>query len=586
MYLEEEIKMIESNIRAHQKKRRRLSDIPRKRGKLGRSRTGIHELDKDNRNPKKELLNIAKYQEQLEVERRKYIKINEGKFFLPVQKSLKSTNAAIEIVKSNPPGSIDLFWEAVNIFPKKFGLNFLFNLGKSQIENGNVKDGLWHLYLYIEQASKANPIRETLINFLSLNEDLKSGNLVGYRFTMKDDDIVFDHIIPASINITVPLPYRAPIDLQIQDKGKTPDMGELVLEEYEFLIQLVEDSTENRYEIAIPRKYIVNFTASFLPVLQEEELFFDYLLDFEILNFENQLFNLKNNQLSNSLKAEETGDELHTIVPVVQVTVPDTKRDLFIIEFSQFIERFILPQKNILDTVEEKVKELNLLIEEENDLAEYENKMSMDVDFQEYIEPHAKYYAELHILLFNFKQNVKDPFGTRQPIFYFESYNRYLDLYGDKYILFKVPQAMIDRMKRELKEKLEKQNLLDRIMNQKVKKKIGERWNEVEEELVSESDSAFLSMRKCLELLTEAHLMKLGLQVHTQKSLAERIEYCRRFITSAIWNDMYDIKDIGNNAAHDSINSFTFINNKKQESKVIYSKFVRIIKYYINNIGI
>jgi hypothetical protein len=70
------------------------------------------------------------------------------------------------------------------------------------------------------------------------------------------------------MNLHVPLPYRKLIDLQIQDKGKTPEMGELVLEEFEFLVQIVGVSYDNKYEIRIPRRHLVNFISSFLPVLQ------------------------------------------------------------------------------------------------------------------------------------------------------------------------------------------------------------------------------------------------------------------------------------------------------------------------------
>jgi hypothetical protein len=76
-------------------------------------------------------------------------------------------------------------------------------------------------------------------------------------------------------------------------------------------------------------------------------------MEFEMLNFENHIIKLKQDQLSDlySIEPYEFVDELNSIVPIVHATVPYEKSELFIIEYSQFVERFILPQKNILDTV-------------------------------------------------------------------------------------------------------------------------------------------------------------------------------------------------------------------------------------------
>jgi hypothetical protein len=60
------------------------------------------------------------------------------------------------------------------------------------------------------------------------------------------------------------------------------------------------------------------------------------------------------------------------------------------------------------------------------------------------------------------------------------------------------------------------------------------RWSYIEGKLVIDFDSALITMRKCLEVLTEAHLVKLGLNSHTEKSLAGRMEYCRKSLPSAI----------------------------------------------------
>jgi hypothetical protein len=84
--------------------------------------------------------------------------------------------------------------------------------------------------------------------------------------------------------------------------------------------------------------------------------------------------------------------------------------------------------------------------------------MSVGIDFQEYVKPHAVYYAELNTVLYNVKFNLKESLVTAQPIIYSEAFNQYLDLFGDKYQMFKIPQEKINKMKEKLKEEKKNKN--------------------------------------------------------------------------------------------------------------------------------
>ncbi|MCD8509672.1 MAG: hypothetical protein LRY73_07200, partial [Bacillus sp. (in: Bacteria)] len=186
-----------------------------------------------------------------------------------------------------------------------------------------------------------------------------------------------------------------------------------------------------------------------------------------------------------------------------------------------------------------------------------------------------------------------------------------LDFYDGKYEQFKVPEQIIHEKEKFFKRIDNREHLVEGIGDKGVKAEVSKEWLDIEEKYfprrpiiasrrinieplfipkinLTDTDSiaVFIKMRRVLEILTEAHLDKLGHTYATRNVLADRMNLLRNEFPSHIREAMYDIKNTANGHAHKRLRNLKFSRNVTYTPEQMLEKFEKVMHYYITKIGI
>ncbi|MCD8511027.1 MAG: hypothetical protein LRY73_14975, partial [Bacillus sp. (in: Bacteria)] len=258
--------------------------------------------------------------------------------------------------------------------------------------------------------------RSKLNEILKINDEETGGEIEGINFEINGEGVT---IVSCNKGVIegesyLPIPYMVPVNLHIQDHGKIEEFSSLTTREYEFLAEWIGSDQTHQFEMRIPQDKLSEFMNSFIPALQEMEVSVVLLLDLEVFYLEDFMDRLDMERFDVSTYGPDAVDMRkeydERLVSVGTVTVSPAQREQFIMEFALFVERFLLPQTNIIDYVDGKKQRLMQQIKAAQQAQMEESSMDFGVEFETDVKKEAENYVDLCMLRDNFLQGKGDPY--------------------------------------------------------------------------------------------------------------------------------------------------------------------------------